>query len=184
MKIILSFLFLSLTVACHAEKNSQHECQFGPSNIELTTPKADNIINSSWVKDSDGYESIDRLYVNYKDGSVAIIEHKYCSMYNFEIAYYARDKSSFADAEKIAATLGTLLSYSAIKDDTIGSALTDIKEKLKGKKFNSSQAVTADVNESNSDNQQVEYSVSYLPLEDSSLHKAALFFYMGIGGEH
>jgi len=46
------------------------------------------------------------------------------------------------------------------------------------------QAITIGLNESNDENQPVEYSVSYLPLEDSSLHKAALFVYMGIGSEH
>lgn len=184
MRIIISLLFFSFTVACHAEKGTEQDCQFKYSNINLITPKADNIINSYWQKDTDGYESVDRLYVSYKDGSTAIIEHKYCSMYNFEIAYYTSNKSSVSNIENLTHTLETMFSYAGIKDDTINSALADMKEKLQIKKFTPTQAIAVSADESNSDNQRVDYSVSYMPIEDSSLHEAALFIYMGIGGEH
>lgn len=184
MRIIISLLFFSLTVACHAEKSTEQDCQFNSSNINLITPKADNIIHSYWQKDTDGYESVDRLYVSYKDGSIATIEHKYCSMYNFEIAYYTSNKSSVSNIENLTRTLETIFSFTGIKDDTINPALADIKEKLQTKKFTPAQTITIGADESNSDNQRVEYSISYMPIEDSSLHKAALFIYMGIGGEH
>lgn len=184
MRILISFLLFSLTIACHAENESAQDCSFTSSNVHLVTPKADNIANTYWQKSTDGYESVDRLYVNYKDGSVAIIEHKYCSMYNFEVAYYTGKKSDVSSITSLAETIKTLLAYSGIKDDSINNALIELKGKLEIKKFSAEKPIFAGANQSNLKNQAVEYSLSYMPIEDSSLHKAALFVYMAIGGEH
>ena len=182
MRIIISLLLATITISCHAEKPKK--CDFTSQNIKLITPNAENIANSFWQKDVDGYEVIDRLYVNYKNGSVAVIEHKYCSMYNFEVAYYSKDKSEFSDTTNLEKTLKGLFSTVAISDKKTQSSITTMISRLEEKKFNSNHPAATAYDDSTEDLKRAEYSISYTPIEDSSLHKAALFVYMGIGGEH
>lgn len=184
MKLIISIFLFALTAACHAEKGSGHTCVLTADNINLATPESDDIANTFWQKDKEGYESVARIHIAYKNGSMAVIEHKYCSMYNFEIAYYTSSKNELSDTETLAKTLKTFLAYSAIQDDGIYSAISAMSKRLDEKGFDANHAIAIAHNNSTKDNKGVEYSVSYTPIEDSSLHKAALFFYMGVGGEH
>lgn len=182
MRLVISLLLAAITISCHAEKNST--CEFTSKNVKLVTPKGENIANSFWQKDVDGYEAIDRLYVNYKNGSVAVIEHKYCSMYNFEVAYYSNDKSEFSDIANLEKTLKGLVSAAAFSDKKIQSSITAMISRLEEKKFTANRPAATAYDDSTENSKRAEYSISYTPIEDSSLHKAALFVYMGIGGEH
>lgn len=181
MKILYLALLITLSASCSADNG---KCSITTKSLNLTTPKSADIVNSFWQNDEDGEETIKRLAVIYKDGSVAMIEHKYCSMYNFEAAYYVKDKSNVNTTDAIRETLNSLFAYAALKDNSQKNAIHAMTQRLKEKNFNPDNSIGTGHDQSNESNQNTEYSISYLPIEDSSLHEAALFVYMGIGGMH
>jgi len=184
MKILAAIVLLAITVSCHAEKNVTNDCNYKKVNLKLTTPQEENIAHSYWQTDTDGYESIDRLFVIYKNGSVAIIEHKYCSMYNFEVAFYSREATEFSDAISFEKTFRNLFSLAAFSDRKTRKSISTMIKQMNENNFDSSGTMSASSDASTEDSKRAELSLSYNPLEDSSLHKAALFIYMGIGGEN
>lgn len=184
MKSLVSFLLLTLAVACHAETDGTHECPLTSKKLSFITPTSDNIANAFWQTGTDGYESVDRLHIVYKNGSVAVVEHKYCSMYNLEIAYYANKMDEFSDIKRFEETLKHFFTYSAIQDADGQKAISAMTKRFIEKGFRADSALTTGYEGSTQDNKRAEYSLSYVPVEDSSIHKAALFIYMGIGGEH
>jgi hypothetical protein len=184
MRLLISLLLLTLTAACHAEKGSTHTCSLTSDTLNFVTPTSDSIANTFWQKDVDGYESINRLHIMYKDGSVAVVEHKYCLMYNVEIAYYASTANELSDSKKLSEALKSFFNYSAVQDTSIQNAVSAIIKRFEEKGFDADSALATAHDDSTQDNKRAEYSVSYMPIEDSSLHRAALFIYIGIGGEH
>lgn len=184
MKIVYLILLIALSASCSAGTADNGKCSITTKSLNLTTPKSADIVNSFWQDDEDGDETIKRLAIIYKDGSVAMIEHKYCSMYNFEVAYYVKDKDNINTTDAISETLNSLFAYAALKDNSQKSAIHAMTQRLKEKNFNPDNSIGTGYDQSNESNQNTEYSISYLPIEDSSLHEAALFVYMGIGGMH
>lgn len=184
IKTIAAFFLAITSVLCCAEESSHQKCSYAKEDMKLVTPKDNNIVNSYWVNDVDGYETVDRLFVNYKNGSTAVIEHKYCSMYNFEVAYYSRDSSEFSNPASLEKTASALFELAAFSDNKTRNALQLLIKKLREKKFSYLEASSATYESSTEDSKRLESTLSYLPIEDSSLHKSALFIYMGIGGEH
>ncbi len=184
MKLLTAIILTVLTVSCYADKNSKQGCDYTKASLKLTTPKAENIAQTYWQTDREDYESIDRLFVVYKTGAMAVFEHKYCSMYNFEVAYYSRDGSELSDLPSFEKTLRTLFSVASFSDAKIQESIPAMMKQISENKFDSSEISSASYDGSTEDAKRAEFSISYLPVEDSSLHRAALFVYMGIGGEH
>ena len=175
----LVLLFISILAAnCLAGEN----CTITHQNLAEPTPTDANIDQSFWQKDSDGSEKIDRLTLLVKDGSVAVVEHKYCTMYNFELAFYTNNKTQFENTQALSSTLKNLYNLSAVQDKSIDTAINAMADRLKEKGFDTEQAMGTGYDSSTANNQKAEFSLSYQPLEDSSIHKAALFIYMGVGG--
>lgn len=183
MKLVFLFLLVILTSACQADEKVKNDCVFTHENLNLSTPKGLDLDQAFWQKDLDGSEKIDRITMLFKDGSVAVIEHKYCSMYNFEVAYYTDNQAKFSDTKKLNATLKNLYSLSAIQDKSLDVAINTMTNRLQEKGYSEEQAIGTGYDSSTEKNQKVEFSLSYQPLDDSSIHKAALFIYMGVGGE-
>lgn len=182
MKLLLPIVFIFSVSACNAETSAKNSCQFSKNNINLTTPKSPEIINTHWQESNEGNETVNRLYLSYVDGSMAVIEHKYCSMYNYEVAYYSANKNSASTIESMANRLTELLSYAALKAELSEPPQNTIKEKLKDKGFEKDSEISFGFHSSDSKNQLVEYSFSYAPNEQSSIHRNSTFIYMGIGG--
>lgn len=172
-------LFIS-TLAAHCLAGE--DCTIARESLVEPTPKSATIAQSFWQKSSEGSDNIDLLTLIFKDGSVAVIEHKYCSMYNFEVAYYTNNPAQFENTEALSSTLKNLYNLSAIQDKSIDSAIGTMTNRLKEKGYNSEQAIGTGFDSSTKNNQKAEFSISYQPLEDSSIHKAALFIYLGVGG--
>lgn len=179
MRPILLLFISTLAAHCLAGES----CTIARESLTEPTPKDVTIAQSFWQKDSKGREHIDRLTLLFKDGSVAVVEHKYCSMYNFEAAYYTDNQAKFSDTEKLTETLKNLYALSAIQDKSLDIAISTMTNRLKEKGYSEEQAIGTGYDSSTEKNQKVEFSLSYQPLEDSSIHKAAIFFYMGVGGE-
>src|SRR5690606_26806479 len=170
MKSLVSFLLLTLAVACHAETDGTHECPLTSKKLSFITPTSDNIANAFWQTGTDGYESVDRLHIVYKNGSVAVVEHKYCSMYNFEIAYYVNKVDELSGIKELEKTLKRFFTYSAIQDVDIQKAISAMTMRFTEKGFNADGALTTGYEGSTQDNKKAEYSLGYVPVEDSSIH--------------
>lgn len=175
-------LFLIFFLSSASEANEK--CAYLATNLKFIAPDSQDIAKTFWQDSKDGYETVKRLYITYKDGSTAVIEHKFCSMYNFEVAYYVQDKSKLAAIETIQKKANALLSYSALKDSSQQEALTAIAKNLNERNFNPDKDISTGYSGYNENYGDTEYAVSYLPIENSSLHQAALFVYVGMGGMH
>jgi hypothetical protein len=184
MKTLYLTLLIILSASCSAGTADNSKCSITTKSLKLPPPKSADIVNSFWQDDIDGEETIKRLTINYKDGSVAMIEHKYCSMYNFEVAYYVKDKNKVNTTDAISEILNSVFAYAEFKDNSQKNAINAMIQRLKEKKFTPDSNISTSYDQSNDSNQNTEYSISYLPIEDSSLHEAAVFVYMGIGGMH
>lgn len=179
MKLLIALLTVSISLFCQAEET----CDFQKKELELLSPQSTEVANSFWQQEIDSYETIDRLFINYKDGSIAVVEHKHCSMYNFEVAYYSASKNDFLNLTHLKETLNRLVDLSAVTDGATHKALDAMIKNLETEGFRPDKKAESFWDGSTDRHQRAEYGMSYLPLDDSSLHKAALFFYMGIGGE-
>lgn len=165
---------------CYAKK----ECKYTTKNLTFPNPTSKNIANIYWQDTKEGYETIKRLYISYKDGSLALIEHKFCSMYNFEAAYYVKEKQEFEKISDIEKEIKSFFKYSSIQDNTLSEALEIMKANMIEKRFDFEKGLFTNHYDSNEHHQLAEFQIEYLPLVDTSFHDAALFIYMGIGGMH
>lgn len=182
MKNLVFILLLATSGHCFASQ----ECIFETKKLTFETPKSHDIVNTFWQddRDKDSDESIKRLFISYKDGSFAILEHKYCLMYNFEAAYYLADKSKLSSIKAIQAKTEQLLAYASIKDSNQHESIGELISTLNGKKFNAERNITSSAYGFIPAYGDSEYSINYFPLGDVSVHQAAFFVYMGIGGTH
>lgn len=180
-----NFAFFSLIFACSL-CSAKNKCTLSTEDLNLATPTHQDIANTFWQdnKNKDSNESIKRLFITYKDGSFAIIEHKYCLMYNFEAAYYSADKSKLSTTKAIQTKTEQLLAYASIKDSNQHESISELISKLNMKKFNAEKNITSSAYGFLPDYGDSEYSLDYVSLGDVSVHQAALFVYMGIGGMH
>lgn len=180
MKILACILLIITSQLCHAE----YKCNFLTKNLTFTTPKSDDIANTFWQDDKDGHETIKRLYITYKDGSLAVLEHRYCSVYNFEAAYYFGDKSKLANTKEFQKRAKLFFSYASVSDSSQQEAIATMIKELNEKEFDKEKNADAGYNGFDPQHGDTEYNIDYFPLDEVSVHEAALFVYMGLGVMH
>ena len=178
MKCVIAALLIMSSTFCNAEP----KCEYTTKKLSFPNPTSAEVDNIFWQDAEDGYETIKRLYISYKDGSTAVIEHKFCSMYNFQIAYYTKDKESLKQPDQVYRKMKSLFGYSSVKDDTLREAIEVFNKNLVEQEYDYEKEFFTNHDDSNEKNQGVEFQLEYLPIEGPALHEAALFIYMGIGG--
>ncbi|WP_323814136.1 hypothetical protein [Cellvibrio sp. NN19] len=180
MKYLIFILSLVAASSCFAER----KCEYTTKKLSFPNPTSAEVDNIFWQDAEDGYETIKRLYISYKDGSTAVIEHKFCSMYNFQIAYYTKDKESLKQPDQVYRKMKSLFGYASIKDDTLRDAIEVFNKNLVEEEYDYEKEFFTNHDDSNEKSQGAEFQLEYLPIEGPALHEAALFIYMGIGGMH
>jgi hypothetical protein len=160
------------------------DCDISSKNLTFKTPKSNDIAKTFWQDDKDGYETIKRLHITYKDGSVAVLEHKFCSMYNFEVAYYATDKETVNNTDLIQKKAEYFFSYAAIQGGDQQEAVETMTKSLHDKKFDPEKEASIGYEGSHPQYGRAEYIIDYRPLGSASIHKAAITLYVGLGGMH
>lgn len=180
MKTFVFILLFITSSLCSAD----NKCALSTEDITLVTPTFQDVSNTFWQDDKEERETIKRLYINYKDGSVAVIEHRFCSMYNFKVAYYEKDRSKLSTPDAIHNKIKALFAYSANQDSPLQEAIETMTKELSTKNFTPNKDIITSYDDTNEKHQRAEYSLRYFPIEHPSLHKAALIIYMGIGGMH
>jgi len=166
--LIVSLAFLNVSCA----KEGPSHCEYEQGYVPHKKIKDKNVSFYKWEdrKDKESDEYITSLYLIYKNGNVATIQHKYCAMYNFEVDYLVADPKfplKKANIGKLMAQYFTLYSVKKIKftpslDKVLGSDLEDYKY---------------------SGNENIEISLDHYPLTSAGTYRQVESFYIGIGGE-
>lgn len=190
MKLILAAFVFFIATSCNAKDASTqpvaNNCQYTRANLAIKAPADSSVVNSYWQKDTDkdSQESIDRLHLVFTDGSSAVIEYKYCSMYNFSVVYYARSVDAIDNEKKVAAIVDRLVGYSPVKVSFNKPFRQIVESALKSKGYNGQAKLQAYLSPDDVDTSDgIEYKISYSPLEERGVAEGVVGFYMGIGGE-
>lgn len=177
----VAFIFLTSFASLSYADN---DCDISTKSLIFKTPKSNDIANSFWQDDKNGYETIKRLHITYKDGSIAVLEHKFCSMYNFEVAYYAADREAVKNTDLLQKKAEYYFSYASIQGGDQQEAIDTMAKNLDRKKFNPEKQAAIGYTGHHPQYGNSEYSIDYHPLDGASIHEAAITFYMGLGGMH
>jgi hypothetical protein len=170
MRYILLTLLLIFSSTLFAT-NSQNACEY-KKGLVTHTKIADKNINSYYWNErlsSESNEQITTLHIIYKNGDIATIEHKYCTMYNFEVSYLVADPDFSNSQENISKLMAQYFNHYAIKKVKFTPSLeTILKNKMD------------DFSYSGNDN--VELFIEQQSLKESSTYTHLITFYIGIGG--
>ena len=180
MKTITLVLLATFSHFCLAD----YECDYSTKNLTFKTPESADIENTFWQDDQEGYETVKRLYLTYKDGSIAVLEHKFCSVYNFEVLYYFSDRNLFSKTEEIQKKMNYFFSYASLIDTEQQEAIDSLIEHFNKNNFNPDKTMTRGYSGFAPELGDSSYFLGYYPLGEISVHEAALRMYMGIGGVH
>lgn len=180
----MKFLTFLLLIAISSSTYASNICNIKLKDLNFVTPKAANITNTYWQDDKEDGEVIKRLFVTYKDGSTAVIKHKFCSEYKFEAVYYMEKQEQTNSTEKIKTSLATFLSYVAHKDNMQKKAIKTMMAELDKYTFVPDEVFGATYNGHESVYGDASYSVLYSPLNHSAIYSAAISVEVGIGGIH
>ena len=183
----LCFSSLNAALSVANENNPAPSCRYQKDYVDhQKTPESSDILTAKWISDvaPDSNEFRKTLFILYKNGDIATIEHKYCSMYNFKISYLEKDKQ-----EK------TLEHFSAVIDQLTQSAHFDVAfnpsvkliiQQALSKTFNKHKSQSVGLPDSkakSSKNENVEYMVSYTPLIYTGLgYSYIVDFWVAVGG--
>ncbi len=170
MRYIILTLLLIITSPLLA-KSAENHCEYKKGFVAHKQITDKNVSNYHWDEriSSESNEQITTLYLTYKNGDTAIIEHKYCIMYNFEVSYLVADPD-FSDSQKnIGKLMAQIFKQYAVKKIIFTPPLENI---LKNK--------TYDFDFSGYNN--VELFIEQQPLTKGSTFSHMITFYIGIGG--
>ncbi|VAW60916.1 hypothetical protein MNBD_GAMMA11-427, partial [hydrothermal vent metagenome] len=100
MQYALIIILLSFTSNLYANKGKNY-CEYKKGFVAHKQITDKNVSSYHWDEriSSESNEQITTLYLTYKNGDTAIIEHKYCIMYNFEVSYLVADPD-FSNSQK------------------------------------------------------------------------------------
>lgn len=163
---------------------AESDCEIKAKDLTFATPKLDDIANTFWQDGKEGNETVKRLHIAYKDGSTTVIKHRFCNTYKFEAAYYMEEQNRPASKDDIKKKLNELLPYIAHKDNTQKQAVNSMLAQLAEQQFDQGEIFGAAFNGHESVYGDTSYSILYFPNNYSSLHSAAIYMDVGIGGIH
>ncbi len=175
-------LLLTFPIACSAENIS---CKYSSSFIEETIPTDSNIQRFEWKKqrDPDSDEHVTKLEIIYKNHNTAVIEHKYCDMYNFGYTYSVNKNSDALSKTNIVKYIVEGFEQSKLKPKFKTSLNKIILHALNQHKYNANNSLSIGLPiDQIIYNDNVEYGIEYI-LHKNGPAAATLIFYMSVGGE-
>ena len=185
VKLTLSGLLIGLLysfgVVCAAEDGCRFESGFV---TEPLTQNMESVAESTWLSsvDINTGETIKRLTVTYQNGDIAVVTHRYCEMYNFELNYFVAGSESL-DPDSIARVIvNHYNAYAKLTAEFEEGLDQVIVRALEAEGL--SEAFSVGLPEGAIiESPGVEYSMGYQPLgEVSGEYGAAINFYWGVGG--
>ena len=191
-KSLLMPLVLLTSSICFGSSNgmaTEPPCASPPDTVKQSPPQnAAAVKHHFWEvgQDSGSNEHLKTLHLFFRNGDYAVIQHRYCSMYNFEIAYFRSGLVDDIDAAGVVKIVSDLYEGYAAKKVTFKRPLAEIvSASLKDRGFDGEKKVSTGLPEGNAKypNARVQYSVSYTSIDrESSIYSSMVTFTMGIGG--
>lgn len=182
------FTLLVLTVSLNCAA-ADPQCDNPADTVKQSSPQnSATIARHFWEsgRDSRSKGHLKTLYLFFKNGDYAVIQHRYCTTYNFNIAYFRSGQTDKLKAVDIAKTLSDLYESYAAKKATFKRPLTNlITTSLTESGFDGDKNISMGLPSGGAEypNEHVDYSVSYTSLYMStSIYSSVSTFYLGIGG--
>lgn len=182
LPLLLSAVIFSS--ACVAEPRCQYSPDFVSSNY--SEPVGEGVQGVLVQReDPTSGETVKSLTLSYPNGDVAVITHKYCEMYNFEVNYFRSSGSNAFDSAQVGSVLMKLFdAYSQVQaeftpglDEIVASAF-DEQMAVAQQQFSVGLSEDYVV-----DSPGVEYAVGMKSIGDvSSDFGSVINFYWGVGG--
>ena len=166
-KLLIAILVLGLPLAALADET---ECTFPVGMVkQVPPPNAAAVAAYQWSTGHDksmSWEHIPTLRILYKNGDIAVIRHRHCVFYKFEINYFRNSLADDLDAKAIATLMAGLYAqyFSAPQKVTFKKPLVDIiASTFKEQKFDKEKNFENDLPEMDASypEQQVSYSIVY-----------------------
>lgn len=186
-KILFVSILMILPLGCFAESP---KCALSEDTVKpISSQKDDTVAVSFWEsgRDKRSDEQLKTLHIVYKNGDHAVIQHKYCSMYNFEVTYFRNRQNDDFDEIAIGKITTALYEQYSAKRPKFTQALKEmISSSLKEGGFDKKKDVRAGLPEESAsyEDARVEYSIRYKSLNrSSSIYSSVTTLYIGIGGE-
>ncbi len=185
--MLRSIFFASLLVlannAC-AQKQPELKCDYN-SQVITNLPALDNARITSEVKgiDPDSMEKTITHTFKFNNGDIAVVEQKFCLMYNFQIVYKLKSLSQ-KNFDQGLTNIDKLIK-NVHQDYQLKSPLNTIVDMtMNQKKLSLNTAFSYDLPVQaiiSGDN--VENNFSFRLLNNKELFEAEIEFYFGLGGE-
>jgi len=186
-KFLLLFtaaLLISTSLFASKDKNG---CDIPKNFVKHVNIKDTTIASQSWKNavDPDSDEYTTTLKLIYKSGDMAVIEHKFCSMYNYELTYFVADNNFKATHENIGKLINKISQQSVAIKTSFKTPLDEaIKIKLVQSKLSKSKPFDLDLSVPDTGNKNIEQSIIYTIIKNnSSKYRSKIGYYIGIGGE-
>ena len=185
-KLLLVLLASLASLPCIA---AEPKCAYPNQTVkQLAVQNTTDIVHYIWDtgRDKRSNEHLKTLRLLFKNGDYAVIQHKYCSMYNFEVAYFRNGQLDNLDEASIGKIVGSLYDAYAAKKATFKRPLADIvASSLRERGFGNDKDVRIGLPEGGAEypNEVVEYSIRYRSLyRNTNTYSGVATFYIGIGG--
>lgn len=183
--IFLISLILLMPTSVFAQKD-KNGCKISKDFIKNNDTNDSSIHSQIWKNsiDPDSDEYLATQHIIYKNGDMAVIEHKYCSMYNYELAYFVADDNFKTTPKNIGNLIGKVYRQSiAIRPDFKKPVSVAIKENLEKLDFSSEKPFSKGLDIADRGNKNIEQSINVIKLENhSTLYKYMFGYYIGIDG--
>ena len=163
MKKLLTLIVMMIPMGCAADNTA---CKYDESFIKEVMPNNKDILKSYWKKgiDPDSSEYTARLYLILKNGDIAVLEHKYCDMYNFELTYLVDKNTNGLTKDSIGNLVKEYANLSQIKPSYKIKLNQIVSSELLKNKFQSDSALSIGLPvDQIKYNDNVEYGLSYQP---------------------
>lgn len=181
----ISVTLLALTACSLSQADpSKGDCRFERSALNINVPNKNEIAATNKIMNMEGREYVDTLYLNYKNGDVAIIEHKYCSLYNFTVSYISDDAQPVKNISDLFSIVRDQLTNAAIIDASTAKAVNDLEETLKQINPNFSESFGRGTDEPSEKYQWTSYGVDFTPLSPFSGLDSVVSFTMSLNQSH
>jgi len=185
MKIII---MLSVVVLSHyviADEPAE-QCKYNKASITEINAEQTNVVSSEWAysRDPDSDEHVKTNYLRLNNGDLVVIEHKYCSMYNFEFNYFVARSNRTINPSMISNVVKQLVKSNAkIFPESADKMAQAVKSSLLSQKFNKDKRYSQGIEPVISRTRNVEMSYTYTPYENiGTIFAAVINFYLGVDG--
>ena len=177
---------LSLLLITSMGCSSNEACRYPEGTVKKNILAQQKVASSNWKTgvDKDSDEHLTQLTLVFTNGDIAVIEHKHCAMYNFELSYLHSSQSKKITTDSLAKLISELFDYAAIQIEFSPSLEKTLSSELTNNKFSPSSELSIGLPDDKAlAEENIEYSISYTSALESNIFYGITSFYFAIGGQ-